>query len=108
MFFSVAHDPTEVNRQGPDVGPQYRSAIFFSNPDQERLAKAYIAQINEARLFPRKIATQVLALPAFYPAEDYHQDYVARNPAEPYVMFHDAPKLKLLEALLPDLFVERR
>ena len=108
VFFSVAHDPTEVNRQGPDVGPQYRSAIFFSNPDQERIAKAYIAQIDEARLFKRKIATQVLALPAFYPAEDYHQDYVARNPAEPYVMFHDAPKLKLLQALLPDLFIERR
>lgn len=108
VFFSVAHDPTELNRQGPDVGRQYRSAIFFSDKDQERIAKAYIAQLNDARVFGKKIATEVVALPAFYPGEDYHQDYVARNPADPYVMFNDAPKLKKLQALLPDLFVERR
>ncbi len=108
VFFSVAHDPTELNRQGPDVGRQYRSAIFFSDKDQERIARAYIGQLDDAKVFGRKIATEVAALPAFYPAEDYHQDYVAKNPAEPYVMFHDAPKLKLLRALLPDLFVERR
>jgi peptide-methionine (S)-S-oxide reductase len=108
VFFSVAHDPTELNRQGPDVGRQYRSAIFFSDKDQERIARAYIAQLDSARVFGKKIATEVVALPAFYPAEDYHQDYVARNPGDPYVMFNDAPKLNKLKALLPDLFVERR
>jgi peptide-methionine (S)-S-oxide reductase len=108
VFFSVAHDPTELNRQGPDVGRQYRSAIFFSDKDQERIARAYIAQLEGAGTFPRKIATEVAALPAFYPAEDYHQDYVARNPGDPYVMFNDAPKLKKLQALLPDLYVGRR
>jgi peptide-methionine (S)-S-oxide reductase len=108
VFFSVAHDPTELNRQGPDVGPQYRSAIFFSDKDQERIAKAYIAQLDEARVFGKKIATVVAPLPAFYPGEDYHQDYVANHPGEPYVMFNDAPKIKKLQALLPDLFVERR
>jgi peptide-methionine (S)-S-oxide reductase len=108
VFFSVAHDPTELNRQGPDVGRQYRSALFFANRDQERIAKAYIAQLDEARVFGKKIATEVVALPAFYPGEDYHQDYVAKNPADPYVMFNDAPKIKLLQALLPNLFVERR
>jgi peptide-methionine (S)-S-oxide reductase len=108
VFFSVAHDPTEVDRQGPDVGRQYRSAIFFSDKEQERIARAYIAQLDEARVFGKKIATEVAALPAFYPAEDYHQDYVAKHPGDPYVMFNDAPKLTLLKALLPDLFVERR
>jgi peptide-methionine (S)-S-oxide reductase len=108
VFFSVAHDPTELNRQGPDVGPQYRSAIFFSDKDQERIAKAYIAQLDAARVFGKKIATVVAPLPAFYPGEDYHQDYVANHPGEPYVMFNDAPKIKKLQALLPDLFVERR
>lgn len=108
VFFSVAHNPTELNRQGPDVGRQYRSAIFFTDKEQERIAQAYIAQLSDARVFPGKIVTEVTALPAFYPAEDYHQDYVARNPGDPYVMFNDAPKLKLLHALLPDLYVERR
>jgi peptide-methionine (S)-S-oxide reductase len=108
VFFSVAHNPTELNRQGPDVGRQYRSAIFFSDREQQRIATTYIAQLNDARVFPQTIVTEVTALPAFYPGEDYHQDYVAKNPGEPYVMFHDAPKLKLLQALLPDLYVERR
>lgn len=108
VFFSVAHDPTEIDRQGPDVGRQYRSAIFFSNPEQERIARAYIAQLDQTKVFPKKIATEVAPLPAFYPAEDYHQDYVAKNPANPYVMFHDAPKLRLLKALLPDLYTDRR
>ena len=108
VFFSVAHDPTELDRQGPDVGRQYRSAIFYADAEQERIAKAYIAQLDAAKVFPRKIATTVVALPAFYPGEDYHQDYVARNPADPYVMFNDAPKIKRLQKLLPEFYIDRR
>jgi len=108
VFFSVAHDPTELNRQGPDVGRQYRSVIFTTDADQQRIAKAYIAQLDEARAFPRRIVTEVVTLPAFYKAEDEHQDYVAKHPGDPYVMFNDAPKIKKLQALMPHLYVEQR
>ncbi len=103
VFFAVAHDPTERNRQGPDVGPQYRSAIFPTDPEQRRVATAYIAQLNRAGVFPRPIATTVEAWRGFTPAEAYHQDFVARNPAHPYVVFHDKPKVARLKAEFPAL-----
>ena len=106
VFFAVAHDPTEKNRQGPDEGPQYRSAIFVSGAEQARIARAYIAQLDGAKAFKRPIATEVTDLPAFYPAEDYHQDYVALHPDAPYVMINDAPKVRHLKALLPELYRE--
>ena len=105
VFFSVAHDPTEVNRQGPDEGPQYRSAIFPADAEQQRIAAAYIAQLNQVKAFPRRIATQVTALSRFFPAEDYHQDYVARHPNEPYVFINDAPKVRNLRATFPELYI---
>ncbi len=108
VFFSAAHDPTEIDRQGPDIGRQYRSVIFVSDAEQQRIAAAYIAQLDEAKAFPAKIATQVVALPGFYRAEDEHQDYVVRNPANPYVMFIDEPKIRKLKAILPEMYVERR
>lgn len=107
IFFSVAHDPTELNRQGPDDGPQYRSAIFAASAEQQRIAEAYVAQLNEAKAFPRRIATQVVPLPAFFPAEDYHQDYVARHPNEPYVFINDAPKVRNLRTTFPELYVAK-
>jgi peptide-methionine (S)-S-oxide reductase len=94
---SVAHNPTELNRQGPDVGPQYRSAIFFGSPEQKAVAEGYIRQLNEARTFPAGIVTTVVTLDAFYPAEPEHQDFVRRNPSHPYVLVHDRPKLELLQ-----------
>jgi peptide-methionine (S)-S-oxide reductase len=97
VFFQVAHDPTELNRQGPDVGPQYRSAIFYASPEQKRVADAYIAQLAAAKSFPRKIVTEVTPLKAFYEAEAYHQDYLKRNPTQPYIVFHDLPKLAALQ-----------
>ncbi len=108
IFFSVAHDPTEVNRQGPDEGPQYRSAIFFGDADQQRIAAAYIAQLNQAKAFPRRIATQVTPLTRFYAAEDYHQDYAARHPNDPYIVINDAPKVRNLQALFPDLYIAKK
>src|SRR3954452_12784798 len=93
VFFSVAHDPTELNRQGPDEGTQYRSVIFFSSPDQHRVARAYIDQLNAAKFFSEPIVTQLVALQAFYPAEDYHQNYAANHPNEPYIAMNDLPKL---------------
>jgi peptide-methionine (S)-S-oxide reductase len=104
IFFSIAHDPTELNRQGPDEGPQYRSAIF-ADAGQQRIAEAYIAQLNQARVFPKRIATQVTALARFFAAEDYHQDYVARHPNDPYVVINDAPKVRHLRAAFPELYV---
>jgi peptide-methionine (S)-S-oxide reductase len=104
IFFSVAHDPTQLNRQGPDVGPQYRSAIFFTNSDQQRVAQAYVDQLGRAKVFARPIVTQVVPLPAFYPAEAYHQNYVARNPGQPYVVVNDLPKLAHLREQFPDLY----
>ena len=103
VFFSVAHDPTEVNRQGPDVGTQYRSAIFYANEEQKRIAESYIEQLNEAKVFDRKIATQVVPLEAFFEAESYHQNYLVNHPNEPYIVYHDMPKLKNLRQQLPEL-----
>lgn len=107
VFFSVAHDPTELNRQGPDEGTQYRSSIFYGSDDQKRIAEAYIAQLDKAKVFPRPIVTQVVPLKAFYPAEAYHQDYAARHPNNPYIMYNDAPKLVRLRQQLPDLYTGR-
>src|ERR1700749_2247783 len=94
IFFSVAHDPTQLNRQGPDVGTSYRSAIFYLNQDQERIATAYIAQLDAAKAFPKKIVTEVSQLKGFYPAEAYHQDYALKNPDNPYIEICDLPKIK--------------
>jgi peptide-methionine (S)-S-oxide reductase len=105
VFFSVAHDPTQLNRQGPDVGTQYRSAIFYTTPEQQRVAQAYIAQIRETRAFGRPIVTQVVAFNGFYPAEDYHQHYLARNPTQPYIVWNDLPKLAALKEEFPQLYV---
>jgi peptide-methionine (S)-S-oxide reductase len=98
VFFSIAHDPTTLNRQGPDTGRQYRSVIFYLDPEQQRVASAYIKQLNEAHVFDRPIVTEVVPLPAFYEAESYHQDYAARNPLQPYIIFNAQPKLKKLRA----------
>jgi peptide-methionine (S)-S-oxide reductase len=105
VFFSVAHDPTELNRQGPDEGTQYRSVIFYSSDDQKRVAQAYIEQLNRAKLFPEPIVTQIVALQAFYPAEDYHQNYAEHHPNEPYIAINDLPKLDHLKQTLPELYV---
>jgi peptide-methionine (S)-S-oxide reductase len=104
VFFSVAHDPTELNRQGPDSGTQYRSSIFYGSDEQKRIADAYIAQLDQAKVFPRPIVTQVVPLKAFYPAEAYHQDYAARHPDNPYIFFNDAPKVANLRQQFPDLY----
>ena len=103
VFFAVAHDPTQLNRQGPDEGPQYRSAIFFSGPEQKSVAEAYITQLNEAKIFSRRIVTTVVTLDGFYPAESEHQDFVRRNPSNAYVLAHDRPKIELLEKDFPEL-----
>ena len=104
IFFSVAHDPTELNRQGPDVGSQYRSAIFYANEAQKETALAYIDQLNKANVFSRPIATQVVPLERFYPAEEYHQNFLARHPQYPYIVFNDLPKLRQLQRQFPALF----
>jgi len=104
VYFSVAHDPTELNRQGPDVGTQYRSAIFYSNDEQKRVASAYIAQIEAAKALSRPIVTQAVPLKAFYPAEAYHQDYVVHHPYEPYIVINDLPKLANLQRQFPNLY----
>ena len=106
VYFAVAHDPTELNRQGPDTGSQYRSAIFYSNAEQKRIADAYIAQLNKAGVFKRPIVTQVVALKAFYEAEAYHQDYAVHHPNEPYIAINDLPKVAELRKQLPELYVE--
>jgi peptide-methionine (S)-S-oxide reductase len=104
VFFSVVHDPTQLNRQGPDVGSHYRSAIFFMNDEQKSVAQAYINQLNQAKSYSRPIVTEVVPLPAFYPAEDYHQNYAARNPNQPYIVIHDLPKLAHLKEQFPTLY----
>jgi peptide-methionine (S)-S-oxide reductase len=104
VFFSVAHDPTQLNRQGPDHGPQYRSALFFVNADQQRVAQAYIAQLATARLFAKPIVTQVAPLEAFYAAEDYHQNYATLHPNDAYIVFHDAPKVANLKKRFPEMY----
>ena len=104
VFFSVALDPTEVNRQGPDSGTQYRSVIFYSNDEQKRIAEAYIAQLNQSNFFSRPIATQVVPLQAFYEAEGYHQNYAEIHPNDPYIVYNDAPKVANLRKEFPDLY----
>jgi peptide-methionine (S)-S-oxide reductase len=104
VFFSVVHDPTQLNRQGPDMGTQYRSAIFYVNDEQKRVAQAYIGQLTKAKAFADPIVTQVVALPAFYPAESYHQNYLALHPYEPYIVYNDLPKLAHLREQFPDLY----
>jgi len=106
VFFSVAHDPTQLNRQGPDVGTSYRSAIFYLNDDQRRIATAYIAQLDNAKVFPGRIVTAVTPLKGFYRAEDYHQDYALHNPDNPYILVCDRPKIEMLKQQFPELFVD--
>jgi peptide-methionine (S)-S-oxide reductase len=106
LFFSVAHDPTQLNRQGPDEGTSYRSAIFYTNEEQMLLAKAYIAQLDRQKVFPGPIVTEVTPLKAFYRAEEYHQDYAYYNPGNPYIQVCDRPKIAALKQQFPDLFVE--
>jgi peptide-methionine (S)-S-oxide reductase len=104
IYFSVAHDPTELNRQGPDVGPQYRSAIFPVNTEQARIAKAYIAQLEKAGLFGRRIVTTIEPDRAFYPAEAYHQDFLTKNPSYPYIVINDLPKIENLKRRFPSVY----
>jgi peptide-methionine (S)-S-oxide reductase len=104
VFFSVAHDPTQLNRQGPDSGSQYRSALFYSNDEQKRIATSYIAQLNSAAVYSRPIVTQVAPFEAFYRAEDYHQDYLKNNPNNPYIVYNDLPKIERLKKEFPTLY----
>ena len=104
IFFSVAHDPTQLNRQGPDDGTQYRSAIFYSTEEQQRIAAAYIAQLDSAKVYPRKIVTEVVPFKAFFRAEDYHQDYLQTHTDQPYIVYNDLPKLDHLQKQFPDLY----
>ncbi len=106
VFFSVAHDPTQLNRQGPDVGPNYRSAIFYVSEEQHRLAQAYVDQLTKARAFPRPIVTELAPLRGFYPAEAYHQDYALHHPDNPYIVINDAPKVANLKKEFPALYRE--
>jgi len=108
VFFSVAHDPTQLNRQGPDVGTSYRSAIFYSNDEQRRISQAYIAQLDAAQVFARPIVTELTPLKGFYAAEDYHQHFVQHNPYNPYVATFDLPKLAELRSKFPQLVVSAR
>jgi peptide-methionine (S)-S-oxide reductase len=107
VFFSVAHDPTDLNRQGPDTGTQYRSIIFFSNTDQQRIAQSYVDQLNQSKVFSQPIVTQIVPLKAFYRAEDYHQNYATEHPDNPYIAMFDLPKLKNLQQQFPSLYVAK-
>jgi peptide-methionine (S)-S-oxide reductase len=104
VFFSVAHNPTELNRQGPDVGSQYRSAIFYTSAEQQKIAQSYIQQLTTARIFSSPIVTQVVPLQQFYPAEEHHQNYLALHPSQPYIVFNDLPKLEQLRNKFPALY----
>ncbi len=104
IFFSVAHDPTQLNRQGPDVGTSYRSAIFYTSEEQRKISQAYIAQLDAAKVFPKPIVTQVVPLKGFYDAESYHQDYALHNPGNPYILVCDRPKVEALKQQFPELF----
>jgi peptide-methionine (S)-S-oxide reductase len=104
VFFSVAHDPTELNRQGPDEGTQYRSVIFYNNDEQKKIAEAYIVQLDGAKVYKHKIVTQVVPLNAFYPAEGYHQNYATLHPNAPYIVYNDAPKVANLRKDFPELW----
>ncbi len=103
VYFSVAHDPTELNRQGPDSGSQYRSSIFYTTPEQKRLAEAYVEELDQSKVYPKPIVTKIVPLDKFYPAEEYHQKFIDRNPNYPYVVYNDLPKLKNLKEKFPDL-----
>jgi peptide-methionine (S)-S-oxide reductase len=104
VFFAVAHDPTTLNRQGPDHGTQYRSAIFFRSPEQQKVAESYVAQLTSAHVFKDPIVTQIAPLPGFYRAEEYHQDYFTKNRYTPYIVINDAPKVNHLEKSMPELW----
>lgn len=104
IFFSVAHDPTQLNRQGPDRGTQYRSAIFFNSTQQQQIVERYIQQLTAAKFFSRPIVTQIAKLRAFYTAEDYHQDYMVHHPNQPYIVINDAPKVAALKKQFPDIY----
>jgi len=106
IFFSVVHDPTQLNRQGVDIGTSYRSAIFYTGDEQRVAAEAYVKQLDEAQIFPKKIVTQIVPLEAFYAGEDYHQDYAIKNPNNPYIQVCDIPKIASLGVQFPDLFQE--
>ncbi len=107
IFFSVAHDPTQLNRQGPDSGTQYRSAIFTTNDEQKRVADAYIAQLNAAKVYKKPIVTKVGPLEGFFPAEAYHQDYLTLHPDQPYIAYNDIPKVENLKKIFADNYIER-
>ncbi|MCA0202259.1 MAG: peptide-methionine (S)-S-oxide reductase MsrA [Proteobacteria bacterium] len=107
IFFAVVHDPTQLNRQGPDIGPQYRSAIFPVNDGQARIARAYLAQIEQAESFDVAVVTKIEQGKAFYPAEEYHQDYLVNNPRQPYILFHDMPKLAEMKRVFPERWREQ-
>lgn len=100
----MAHNPTELNRQGPDTGTQYRSAIFYSDAEQKRFTESYIAGLKEAKVFDRPIVTEIVALDVFYPAEDYHQNYLVRHPNQPYIVINDQPKVENLRKQFPELY----
>jgi peptide-methionine (S)-S-oxide reductase len=104
IAFSVVHDPTQLNRQGPDVGTQYRSAIFYADDTQKHIAEAYVRQLDQAHAFPRPIVTQLSALKGFYPAEAYHQDYLVHNPSQPYIVFNDLPKIENFRRTFPEIY----
>ncbi len=108
VFFTVAHDPTQLNRQGPDVGRHYRSAIFYAGEEQRAAAQAYMDELTKAGTFPQPIVTELVPLKKFYNAEPYHQDYMRKNPSQPYILEHDRPKVRDLRAKFPDLFVDRK
>jgi len=108
ILFSVAHDPTELNRQGPDVGTQYRSAVFYASEEQKRIAEAYVKQLDGAKVFGRPIMTQIVPLEVFYPAEDYHQGYAEQHPENMYIVINDLPKVANLKKQYPSLFVEKK
>ena len=107
IYFSVAHDPTTLNRQGPDSGTQYRSAVFYQGADQKKVTESYIAQLDAAKVFPGKIVTQVTPLTAFYPAEAYHQDYATLHPTQPYIARFDLPKIANLKTTLPEVYQDK-
>lgn len=108
VFFSVAHDPTQLNRQGPDVGTQYRSAIFYANDEQKTLSNDYIVAIDKSKALPKPIVTQVVPLQEFFEAEKYHQNYLKLHPTDPYIVYHDLPKLEDLKQKFPDLYVHKK
>lgn len=107
IYFSVAHDPTQLNRQGPDVGTQYRSEIFATTPEQKKVAEAYIAQLNAAKVYKKPIATKLGMLQGFYPAEAYHQDYLTLHPNQPYIVYNDLPKIENLKKIFAENFIEK-